>query len=290
MPYFTCNKQFEITSLNAAVKRNIDENYNPANTVGIKKEQGTFFYVGEMHDYWEIVYVEKGRLTVSEDEKIYELSEGQVIFHAPMEFHSFWAKSEDFPIVLKIFSFGLETDLKHNLSKGVFTLDVDQKDAFSEIFENLLKYSEKIKNNTLDSEDRNHIEEAHTFKRLESFLLGIVLENSPDRTLNAKAGAKRYQEIVHILKENIHNKLTVEEIASLSHLSVTYIKKLFSLYAGCGVMQYFMRIKTAKAIKYLKEGYNVGEVADMLSFSSLNYFSAAFKKETGHAPGFYKSK
>ena len=55
-------------------------------------------------------------------------------------------------------------------------------------------------------------------------------------------------------------------------------------------MQYFMRLKTAKAIKYLKEGYNVGEVADMLSFSSLNYFSAAFKKETGHAPGFYKSK
>lgn len=288
MPYFTQKKDFEISSVNAVVERYIDENYNPTNGVGIRKEQGTFYYVGEMHDYWEIVYVEKGKLTVSEDEKIYELSEGQVIFHAPMEFHSFWAKSDDFPIKLKIFSFGIETDLKHNLSKGVFTLDIYQKENFSEIFEVLLKYCDK--NIKADAEDRNYAEEIHTLKKLETFLLGIILENSPDRTLNAKAGAKRYQEIVGILKENIHNKLTVEQIADLSHLSVTYIKKIFSLYAGCGVMQYFMRLKTAKAIKYLKDGYNVGEVAEMLSFSSLNYFSAAFKKETGHSPGIYKSK
>ena len=46
----------------------------------------------------------------------------------------------------------------------------------------------------------------------------------------------------------------------------------------------------AKAIKYLKEGYSVGEVADMLSFSSSNYFSSAFKKETGMSPGAYKQK
>ena len=62
------------------------------------------------------------------------------------------------------------------------------------------------------------------------------------------------------------------------------------MYAGCGVIQYFTRLKMAKAIKYLKEGYSVGEVADMLSFSSLNYFSAVFKKETGVPPGVYKQK
>lgn len=243
-----------------------------------------------MHDYWEVVYVEKGRLTVAEDEKIYELSEGQAIFHAPMEFHSFWAKNEDFPVKLKIFSFGIETDLKHDLSKGVFTFDIDQKESFDEIFKTFMRYSEYKKGNNFNSTERNPLEETHTFIKFENLLLGIILENSPDRTLKTKAGAKRYQEIVYILKENIHNRLTVEEIASLSHLSVTYIKKLFSLYAGCGVMQYFMRLKTAKALKYLKEGYNVGEVAEMLSFSNLNYFSAAFKKETGHSPRYYKEK
>ena len=280
--YFSTQYNFTIPTIYAVVERRFDENFNPTVLMGIKKEQGTFFYPGEMHDYWEIVYVEKGKLTVSEDEKIYELSEGQVIFHAPMETHRFWARAEDFPVNLKIFSFSIDTNIAHNLSKGIFTLDIEQKEQFSELFKSIMVLE---KENFLSS-----VEQIRVMKKLEDFFLGIISDNSPDRTINAKAGAKRYNEVVHILKENIHEKLTVDEIASLSHLSVTYIKKLFSMYAGCGVIQYFTRLKMAKAIKYLKEGYSVGEVADMLSFSSLNYFSAVFKKETGVPPGVYKQK
>lgn len=273
---------FNTPIVHAIVERIFDKNFNPTFLMGIKKEQGTFFYKGEMHDYWEVVYVEKGKLTVSEDEKIYELSEGQAIFHAPMETHRFWARIEDSPIILKIFSFSIVTNITHTLSKGVFDLDIDQKEQFSELFKSLMAIK---KDNSVSS-----VEEVRLIKKLEDFLLGIIADNSPDRTINTSASAKRYNEIVHILKENIHKKLTVDEIAALSHLSVTYIKKLFNMYAGCGVMQHFTRLKTAKAIKYLKEGYSVGEVADMLSFSSLNYFSSVFKKETGVSPGIYKKK
>lgn len=280
---------FNTPVIYALVERIFNENFNPTLFTGIKKEQGTFFYSGEMHDYWEIVYVEKGKLTVAEDEKIYELSECQAIFHAPMEFHSFWAKSEDFPVKLKIFSFSIDTNLAHNLSKGVFTFDIDQADRFTDIFKLIKKHTQNIQELPHPSEI-NHIDKVRALKSLENFLLEIISDNSPDRTINAKAGAKRYQEVVRILKENVHERLTVEEISKLSHLSVTYIKKLFNLYAGCGVIQHFTKLKMAKAIKYLKEGYSVGEVADMLSFSSSNYFSSAFKKETGMSPGAYKQK
>ena len=55
-------------------------------------------------------------------------------------------------------------------------------------------------------------------------------------------------------------------------------------------MQYFIKLKVLKAIKYLEEGYSVGEISDMLGFSNPSYFSVVLKKETGHSPGFYKSK
>ena len=275
---------FSVKAINAYVERSFDKSFVPKEHTGIKKEGDAFFYQGEMHDHWEVVYVESGKLTVSEDDKIYELSQGQIIFHAPMEFHRFWAKEEDFPVNLKIFSFSVETNIKHNLSKGVFTLQIDKREQFREVVK-------AVENNYYSGgwvESTQYeirpVEELKTIKKFENFLLELISENSPDRTLNAKASAKRYIEVVAILKENVERNLTVDEISKLSHISVTYIKRLFNMYAGCGVMQYFIKLKVVKAMKYLKQGMSVGEVAEKLSFSSINYFSTVFKKETGVSP------
>ena len=275
---------FSVKAFNAYVERSFDKEFVPGNATGIKKEGDAFFYQGEMHDYWEVVYVESGKLTVSEDDKIYELSQGQIIFHAPMEFHRFWAKETDFPVNLKIFSFSLDSNVKHNLSKGVFTLQIDKREQFREI-------TEDVKNNyysgnwvECEENEISPVEELKAIKKFENFLLELISENSPDRTLNAKASAKRYIEVVTVLKENVEKNLTVDEISKLSHLSVTYIKRLFNMYAGCGVMQYFIKLKVVKGMKYLKEGMSVSEVAEKLAFSSINYFSTVFKKETGISP------
>jgi AraC-like DNA-binding protein len=127
-------------------------------------------------------------------------------------------------------------------------------------------------------------------KALEKFLLGLIADNSPDKTQDYSTGTRRYKEVIKVLKEHIGEDLTVEEVSRLSHLSISYIKKLFSFYAGCGVMQYFIKLKVLKAIKYLQEGYSVGEISDMLGFSIPSYFSVVFKKETGKAPAKYKEK
>ena len=45
-----------------------------------------------------------------------------------------------------------------------------------------------------------------------------------------------------------------------------------------------------EAIKLLASGMTVSEVAEKLEFSSPNYFSMAFKKETGTSPFEYKKR
>ena len=47
-----------------------------------------FVFDGESHDFWEMVYVDGGRVKVKSGEDECELSQGDVIFHAPNEFHS----------------------------------------------------------------------------------------------------------------------------------------------------------------------------------------------------------
>ena len=47
-----------------------------------------FFFPGELHDFWEFLFVDKGEIDVVADTKSFTLKKGELIFHKPMEFHS----------------------------------------------------------------------------------------------------------------------------------------------------------------------------------------------------------
>ena len=47
-----------------------------------------FAFQGESHDFWEMVYVDKGSVSVRRDSEEITLSQGEVVFHRPNEFHS----------------------------------------------------------------------------------------------------------------------------------------------------------------------------------------------------------
>ena len=66
-----------------------------------------YFYLGESHDFWESVFVLKGRAGITAGETVYTLEEGQMIFHPPGEFHRIWNAGDDFLRVV-IVSFSVE--------------------------------------------------------------------------------------------------------------------------------------------------------------------------------------
>ena len=45
-------------------------------------------FKGEAHDFWELVYVDKGEIICYADDKTITLTQGSVIFHKPNEWHS----------------------------------------------------------------------------------------------------------------------------------------------------------------------------------------------------------
>ena len=48
----------------------------------------TFVFNGEQHDFWELVYVDKGQVEIHRDDEKIVLSQGEIVFHRPNEFHS----------------------------------------------------------------------------------------------------------------------------------------------------------------------------------------------------------
>ena len=81
---------------------------------------------------------------------------------------------------------------------------------------------------------------------------------------------------------------TVDELADLCGMSTSNLKKVYSMYSVFSIHKYFVKLKIARAIEMLEEGYNVTEISDKLGFNNQNYFSIVFKRETSMSPLNYR--
>lgn len=247
-----------------------------------------FYFEGECHSPWEMVYVIEGSAGITADDKVYNISKGDVIFHKPMEFHKIWSAGQTNLNVL-VCSFDLEGSLSYRIG-GVYHL----ADESEKIMESLLKYisSEFNKNfsenrNYFDAIDNNEVALQIILNYIELILLNIYADNGRQKPYNNEK-MRLYTQIAEILEEHIYDKITITEIAEICNSSTATIKKCFAEYAGCGVHKYFLNIKIRTAIDMLKNGMNINEVSDKLQFANPNYFSYVFKRETGMPASSYK--
>ena len=57
---------------------------------------------GEAHPFWELVYVDKGEVDATSDERLHHLTQGDILFHKPNEFHTLRANGVKAPNLIVI--------------------------------------------------------------------------------------------------------------------------------------------------------------------------------------------
>jgi AraC-like DNA-binding protein len=125
--------------------------------------------------------------------------------------------------------------------------------------------------------------------RFQLFLLSLLQENAP---LSVKAhsnsqDAQLYRSIVRMLSNHLQDWITAEQIATTLCYSPSRIKRTFAKYSDIGIHKYLLKLKTAEAIRLLRQGESCSEVSRKLGFGNQNYFSTVFKRETGLPPSNY---
>lgn len=96
------------------------------------------------------------------------------------------------------------------------------------------------------------------------------------------------EEILSFLNENIGQSLRFKDIAAYANVSETALKTAFSGKMGVGVMHYFNQLKIEKAKIFIREEqYNFTQIAGLLGYDSIHYFSRQFKNLTGMSPSEY---
>jgi len=247
-----------------------------------------FAFDGEMHDFWEMVYIASGKAGITADERVFTLNAGQLVFHKPMEFHRICSVGGAGHRAL-IMAFAAAGEELQELEDRIIELDEELEQQLHKVVDKGATILEMENNGLADTGE--YREAAQEFVLLtELFLMRIIKGGRNNPRPSQDGQSETYRMIARVLNENAEKNLSLPEIAALCHMSVSNLKKIFRRYSDKGVMKHFTHIKIRRAIKLLDEGLPVSQVSERLGFSSASYFSAVFKRETGYTPGAYRKR
>ena len=265
-----------------------------------------YIFPGESHDFWEMVYIDRGEADIGAGNEVVRLSEGQVFIHRPGEFHTILAGTTGPNIMVLSFD-GALSPLRP-LAHRVLPVTSSEK----AILRQIVKEGEACFGPILDISDQHRLIplEGAPFaacQLIETYLtqLIILLVRGDSHARVQANSAKSVQQpltdeedaaaltlrLASLMREHPDGSLTFEALCRHSGLCATALKNAFRRANGMGVMEYYRRLRLEEARRLLREGrYNVTQTAESLGYSSVNAFSRQFKELLGVTPtGYLKS-
>lgn len=257
-----------------------------------------YVFKGEKHDFWELLYVDKGEVEIMADTQGYKLEQGDIVFHKPNEFHSVWANGMTAPNIVVLSFYCSSNGIKFFENK-ILKLSLPKRNILAEI---VREGKESFNNNFGIPYDRLIRRDNQTFGSeqmikiyLEMLLIQLQRENISNMNKERISFATKERmegdivnNIIEYLKENIHENFTFEEICIKFCMGRTHLKTLFKKSTGDGLMAFFRNLKIEEAKKMIREGKNnFTEIAEKLGYTSVHYFSRSFKNCTNMTPSEY---
>ena len=258
-----------------------------------------YVFEGEKHDFWELLYVDKGEVEVMADSTGYRMRQGEMIFHKPNEFHNVFANGVVAPNLVVI-SFGSRSAAMSYFEGKIMRAGEDERELLARI----VNEARDAFCCALDDPGTLQMERASSSAFGCEQMIGILLEQmlirlvrrgaEPAQEVKVSSSVKKrsdhdlVQRVIGYMEENVYGNLSFAQVCRFSAQSATNLKTIFKAVTGMGVMEYYRSIKIETAKRMLREGNgNITQVADRLGYASVHYFSRYFKQATGMSPSEY---
>ena len=246
-----------------------------------------YHFKGEKHNYFELTYVDRGTLFTTVEGKRYELKEKELMIYGPGQFHT-----QDIPEGCSCSYVTIIFDME--------TVVYDEESTHYELLLNkVFGYDKKIYTliKTFVTESTSQIPYMNS-------LMLCLLQETIIRLLQSEfigkkndrpvTGARQHyqdellEKILTYIDETIYEPLSIAELCQKFSMSRSSLQILFKENMDISPKKYINEMKLEKSRQMICENkYTISEIALMLGFNSIHYFSRAFTQKYHMAPSEY---
>lgn len=238
-----------------------------------------YTFPGENHDYWELTFIDNGELATTVDDEPYELGEMDLILFSPGQYHTQKTGHSQSVSYLTIL-FDMEMADPYLITNRVYHAHRDIHNALNEFI--------KVSNN--DMMYNSELMLCYLKELIIRVLQYDFLNSSPiaSTPMQQRFENELLNEIIIYINDTIYEQLTIEEICHKFSISRSSLQTLFKNNLNVAPKQYISDLKLKKSKLLIKESmYTISEIASMLGFTSIHYFSRKFKQQYGITPTDY---
>ena len=267
-------------------------------TIHYFKYGKNFTVPAERHNFWEMVYVDSGEVGIIADDKEFVLKQGEAFFHRPNELHTIYT-SDSFGNSAIISFDCLNREMNYFADK-IFKLGDFEKTLLGKIITETPRcFSDKLNDVYLTKMTKRKKtppgSEQFIKNSIELMLLSLLrADGEKDGVKNITENIASLQtdkivsNIIAILKSRLYSSIDLNTIAKELFFSKTYIKNVFKKNMGISIIQYYILLKIEESKKLISQNkYTYTEIAGIMGFNSVHYFSRLFKAHTDMTPSEY---
>lgn len=243
-----------------------------------------YHFDGESHDFFELTYVDLGTMATTVDGINYTIKEKELMIYGPGQFHTQRILSEGTCSYVTIL-FDMESSQFEPLLNKVFPYD---KRIYTLLKTFVLESTSQLP--YMNSLLLCLLSEA-VIRLLQNEFLG---RHSEQHIEHPVTGARQHyqdeflEKILSFIDESICKPLTVAEICQKFSLSRSSLQILFKENLNLTPKKYINELKMEKSrLMICEDKFTLSEIALMMGFNSIHYFSRAFTQKYHVSPSEY---
>lgn len=120
-------------------------------------------------------------------------------------------------------------------------------------------------------------------------LLARFVTGNNEKTVRQTKAHRQLRSVLNYIHTHLHEKITVEQLATLQHQNVDYFSRQFQQQLGIRPTDYIINKRLERAqLLMTTSSYALQEIAERVGISDIYYFSRLFKRRFAMPPGRYR--